>query len=132
MTFQRISLFVDLPLNILKSIRILGVDTFCDVQFRSHLDGKIKLMSKKYCVLNRVKRYYTSEQRLLLYTSQVCPMEYCRHIWAGRPGCQLGPFDAVQERTKRIDDPKLTDDIEPLCSRRHFVSPCLFYCLCNG
>ena len=123
-----------MPLNISSSIGILGVDISSDVQFRTHLEDKVKLASKKLGVLNRSKRYFTAAQRLLLYKAQVRPhLEYCSHLWAGAPAYQLGPFDAVQKRAMRIvDDTKLTSGVEPLSQRRDFASLCVFYRLYNG
>lgn len=126
--------FQDTPLIISSSIGILGVDISSDVQFRCHLEDKVKLASKKLGVLNRAKRYFTPGQRLLLYKSQVRPhMEYCSHLWAGAPAYQLGPLDSVQKRAVRIvDDPILTSDIEPLSLRRDLASLCVLYRLYNG
>lgn len=124
----------DTPLTISKSIHILGVDISSDVQFRSHLEDKVKLASKKLGVLNRSKQYFTPGQRLLLYKAQVRPhLEYCSHLWAGAPAYQLGPCDSIQRRATRIvDDTVLTSDIEPLGLRRDVASLCVFYRLYNG
>ena len=126
--------FRNTPLSISKSIGILGVDISSDVQFRSHLENKVKLASRKLGVLNRAKQYFTSRQRLLLYKSQVRPhVEYCSHIWAGAPRYQLNPFDSVQRRAVRIvDDPDLTNGLEHLSLRRDIGSLCVFYRLYNG
>ena len=132
--------FVILPqfqgttLPISKSIGILGIDISADVRFRSHLEGKAKLASKKLGVLNRSKRYFTPAQRLLLYKAQVRPhMEYCSHLWAGETAELLNPLDSVQRRAVRIvDDPILTSKLEPLDIRRDFGSLCVFYRLYNG
>ncbi|CAH2084689.1 unnamed protein product [Euphydryas editha] len=126
--------FQDTTLTISNSIGILGIDISSDVQFRCHLEDKVKMASKKLGVLNRAKRYFTPGQRLLLYKSQVRPhMEYCSHLWAGAPAYQLGPLDSVQRRAVRIvDDPILTSDIEPLSLRRDLASLCVLYRLYNG
>lgn len=126
--------FQNTSLTITKSIGILGVDISSDVQFRGHLESKAKLASKKLGVLNRSKRYFTPRQRLTLYKGQVRPhMEYCSHLWAGAPAYQLDPLDSVQRRATRIvDDPNLTDGLEPLSLRRDIGSLCVFYRLYNG
>ncbi|KAJ0174424.1 hypothetical protein K1T71_009532 [Dendrolimus kikuchii] len=117
-----------------KSIGILGVDIANDVQFRCHLEGKVKLASKKLGVLNRSKQYFTQRQRLVLYKAQVRPhMEYCSHLWAGAPAYQLNPLDSIQRRAVRIvDDPILADGLDTLGLRRDFASLCVFYRLYNG
>ncbi|XP_045459271.1 uncharacterized protein LOC123669724 [Melitaea cinxia] len=126
--------FQKTSLNITKSIGILGVDITNEVQFRGHLESKAKLAAKKLGVLNKAGRYFTSGHRLLLYKAQVRPhVEYCSHLWAGAPQYQLHPFDSIQRRAIRIvDDPKLTDDLEPLSIRRDVGSLCVFYRLYNG
>ncbi|XP_026324411.1 uncharacterized protein LOC113233501, partial [Hyposmocoma kahamanoa] len=95
--------FQNKSLNSSESIGTLDVDTSCDIQFLRHLDGKVKLASKKLGMIYTAKRYFTSEQRVLLYKSLVRPhMEYYCHLWAGVPECQL-------ERcaTRIVDDPVL-------------------------
>ncbi|XP_026314041.1 uncharacterized protein LOC113225816 [Hyposmocoma kahamanoa] len=96
--------------------------------------NKAKMASKKIGVLNRAKRCFTSGHRLLLYKAQVRPhMEYCSHLWAGAPKYQLDPLDSIQRRAVRIvDDPMLTDGLEPLSLRRDVGSLCVFYRLYNG
>ncbi|XP_026326736.1 uncharacterized protein LOC113235292 [Hyposmocoma kahamanoa] len=125
--------FQGTPLHLTSnSIGILGVDISNEVQFRGHLENKAKMASKKIGVLNRAKRCFTSGHRLLLYKAQVRPhMEYCSHLWAGAPKYQLDPLDSIQRRAVRIvDDPMLTDGLEPLSLRRDVGSLCVFYRLC--
>ncbi|CAH2092460.1 unnamed protein product [Euphydryas editha] len=85
-------------------------------------------------VLNRAGRYFTSGHRLLLYKAQVRPhVEYCSHLWAGAPQYQLQPLDSIQRRAVRIvNDPILTDGLEPLSIRRDVGSLCVLYRLYNG
>ena len=79
-----------------KSIGILGVHISNEVKFRDHLEGKAKLTSKKLGVLNRAKRNFQPQHRLLPYKAQVHPhMEYCSHLWAGAPQYQLLPLDRI-------------------------------------
>lgn len=103
--------FQGTPLTISMSIGILGVDISNDVQIRGQLEGKAKLASKKLSVLNRSKQYFTSRQLMVLYKAQVRPhMEYCSHLWAGAPACQLSPLDSIQRRAVRlVNDPVLKD-----------------------
>lgn len=117
-----------------ESIGILGIEVSDKVQFRRHLEDKAKLASKKMGVLNRARRFFTPEQRLVLYKAQVRPhVEYCSHLWAGAPKYQLDPFDALQRRAVRIvGDPDLTDKLESLEMRRDFGSLCIFYRLFHG
>ncbi|CAH2218321.1 jg23594 [Pararge aegeria aegeria] len=57
------------------------------------------LAGKKHDILNKVKRYFTTKQLLILYQAQVrsC-MEYCSHLWDGSVKYQL---DSVDRRARR-------------------------------
>ncbi|CAK1591446.1 unnamed protein product [Parnassius mnemosyne] len=67
--------------------------------------------------------------RLQLYKAQVRPhMEYCSHLWAGAPQCQLLPLDRIQRRAARIvDDRALFDRLDSLALRRDVASLCIFF-----
>lgn len=126
--------FQGIPLTLASNISILGVNISSEVQFRSHLENKAGLTSKKLGVLNRAKRYFTPNQRLMLYKAQVRPhMEYCSHLWSGAPKYQLDPLDSLQRRAVRlVNDPKLSNRLESLSVRRDVGSLCLFYRYFNG
>ncbi|XP_045504410.1 uncharacterized protein LOC123701041 [Colias croceus] len=114
---QRLRCGRDSPaLSISPKIGILGVEISSDVQFRSHLEAKAKLASKKLGVLSRSRQYFKPAHRLQLYKAQVRPhMEYCSHLWAGAPQYQLLPLDRIQRRAARIvDDRRLSDRLDPL------------------
>ncbi|CAK1593568.1 unnamed protein product [Parnassius mnemosyne] len=122
------------PLAASASIGILGVDISNSVQFRSHLEGKAKLASKKLGVLSRARRYFTPAHRLQLYKAQVRPhMEYCSHLWARAPQCQLLPLYRIQRRAVRIvEDRVLSDRLDTLTLRRDVSSLCVFYRIYHG
>lgn len=89
--------FEGTPLTISNSIGIVGVDIMNTVQFRGHLEGKIKLDSKNLGVLNQPKQYFTLWLQLVLYKAEVRPyMEYCSHLSARAPPYQADPLDAIQ------------------------------------
>lgn len=60
------------------------VDLSCHIQFHSHLDCEAKLGSKKYDVLNRLKRIIHSDWQLYKVTVRP-PMELWAHLWVGAP-----------------------------------------------
>ncbi|CAK1592983.1 unnamed protein product [Parnassius mnemosyne] len=126
--------FQGTPLLASASIGILGVDISSDVQFRGHLEEKAKLASKKLGVLSRAGQYFMPAHRLQLYKAQVRPhMEYCSHLWAGAPQCQLLPLDRIQRRAARIvDDRALSDRLDSLALRRDVASLCIFFRIYHG
>ncbi|CAK1578575.1 unnamed protein product [Parnassius mnemosyne] len=126
--------FQGTPLAASASIGILGVDISNSVQFRGHLEGKAKLASEKLGVLSRARQYFMPAHRLQLYKAQFQPhMEYCSHLWAGAPQCQLLPLDRIQRRAVRIDDDRvLSDRLNTLALRRDVASLYVFYRIYHG
>ncbi|CAK1582146.1 unnamed protein product [Parnassius mnemosyne] len=125
--------FQGTPLVASASIGILGVDISSDVQFRGHLEEKAKLASKKLGVHSRVGQYFMPAHRQF-YKVQVRPhMEYCCHLWAGAPQCQLRPFDRIQRRAARmVDDRFLSNRLDSLALRRDVASLCIFFHIYHG
>ena len=41
-------------------------------------------------------------------------MEYCGHVWAGAPSCQLELLQKLQKRICRTVGPSLAGSLEPL------------------
>ncbi|CAK1596277.1 unnamed protein product [Parnassius mnemosyne] len=72
--------------------------------------------------------------RLQLYKAQVRPhMEYCFHLWAEAPQCQLLRLDRIQRRATRIvDDRVLSDRLDSLALRIDVASLCIFLCIYHG
>ncbi|CAK1599496.1 unnamed protein product [Parnassius mnemosyne] len=60
-------------------------------------------------------------------------MEYCSHLWAGAPHCQLLPLDRIQRRAARIvDDRVLSDRLDSLALRRDVASLSIFFRIYHG
>ncbi|XP_061384779.1 uncharacterized protein LOC133320415 [Danaus plexippus] len=60
-------------------------------------------------------------------------MEYCSHLWAGAPQCQLLPFDRIQHRaTRMVDDTDLTYRLDTLVLRRDVAYLSVFYRIYYG
>ena len=53
-------------------------------------------------------------------------MEYCCHVWAGAPSCDLELLDKLQKRICRTVCPSLAASLEPLANRRNVASSSFF------
>ncbi|VVD04280.1 unnamed protein product [Leptidea sinapis] len=99
------------------SIGILGLEISSDWQFHGHLEGKVKLASKKLGVINRARQYFKPAHILALYKAQVRPhMEYCCHLWSGAP-----------QAARIVGD---TEQCSAL--RRDVAALCVFYRIYHG
>ncbi|GBP35788.1 hypothetical protein EVAR_20643_1 [Eumeta japonica] len=69
----------------------------------SHYLGiKVKLSSKNLEVLKRVRQYFETDCRFLLYKAQVLPhLEYWSRLRAEASEYQLLPLDRIQHRASR-------------------------------
>ena len=54
-------------------------------------------------------------------------MEYCCHVWAGAPSCNLELLGKLQKRIFRAVGPSLAASLEPLAHRRNATSLSLSY-----
>ena len=54
-------------------------------------------------------------------------MEYCCHVWAGVPSCDLEFLDNLQKRMCSAVGPSLAASLEPLAHLRNVASLNLFY-----
>ena len=65
---------------------------------------------------------------LYLYKSIIHPcMEYCCHVWAGAPSCNLELLDKLPKRICRTVCPSLAASPEPLAHCRNVANLSLFY-----
>ena len=86
-----------------------------------------KTASKKIGALIRSMKVLSPEVALYLYKSTIRPyMEYCCHVWAGAPSCNLELLDQLQKRICRTVGPSLAVSLEPLAHRRNVASLSLF------
>jgi Reverse transcriptase (RNA-dependent DNA polymerase)/Endonuclease-reverse transcriptase len=122
------------PLTRNNSLSVLGLDISSNLSWHSHVVSIAKSASKKLGFLFRARRYFSSEQLLTLYKSQVRPtLEYCSHIWGGAPKSTLRLLDIVQKRAIRlINNPNLTDSLQSLTHRRAVAALCIFYRYYHG
>ena len=73
-------------------------------------------------------RFLSPEVALYLYksTTSPCMRWYCRHIWAGAPGCHLKLLDKLQKQICRAPGPSLAASLEPLAHCWNAASLSLF------
>ena len=95
----------------------------------SYIVSIAKTASKKIGALIRSMKFLSPEVDLLyLYKSTIWPcMEYCCHVWAGAPSCDLELLDKLQKRICRTVGPSLAASLEPLAHGRNVASLSLFY-----
>ena len=88
-----------LPSN--PAISLLGVTASSNLSWHDHVTDIAKSASKKLGFLFRARRYFTSQQLLVLYRAQIRPpLEYCSHIWSSAPKHTLNMLDSLQ-RTRQ-------------------------------
>ena len=118
----------------LDRLNILGMELSSDLNHRAYIEAVTKLGSKKLGVLNKVRWFFTPQQRLLLYKAQIRPcVEYCSHLWDRSAKYLLDALDSLQRRAVRIiGDEEVTRHLEPLQLRRDVASLSVFYRLYHG
>ena len=109
------------------SFKMLVLTFSSKLDWGSYIISIAKTASKKLGALIRSMKFLSPEVALYLYKSTIRPcMEYCCHVWAGAPSCDLDLFDKLQERICRIIGPSLAASLEPLAHRRNVASLSLF------
>ena len=123
-TFQNISV------PITDSIELLGITISSKLNFGQCIESKAETAGKKLGILNKVKRYFSPEQLLILYQAQVrsC-MEYCSHLWDGSAKYQLAALDSVDRRARRIigNEALCNAKLQTLDHRRKVACLSVFY-----
>jgi hypothetical protein len=121
-----------LPSN--PAISLLGVTASSNLSWHDHVTDIARAASKKLGFLFRARRYFTSQQLLVLYKAQIRPpLEYCSHIWRSAPKHTLNMLDSVQRRAIRlIGNPALTCSLQSLDHRRTVADLSLFYRYYHG
>ena len=65
-------------------------------------------------------KFFSPEAALYLYKSMIWSgMEYCCHVWAGAPSCQLELLDKLQKWICRTVGPSLAASLEPLAQHQN-------------
>ena len=72
-------------------------------------------------------KFLSPEVAPYLYKSTIRPcMEYCCHVWAGAPSCQLGLLDNLQKQICRTVGPSLAATLKSLAHRQNVANFSLF------
>ena len=110
------------------SFKMLGLIFSSKLDWGSYIISIVKTASKKIGALIRSMKFLSPEFALYLYkfTTRPC-MEYCCHVWASTPSCNLELLDKLQKRICRIVGSSLAASLEPLAHRRNVASVRLFY-----
>lgn len=123
-TFQGVSL------PIVDHLGLLGFTISSKLNFGQQIESMALSASKKLGIVSKVRRYFSPEQLLNLYTAQIrsC-MEYCCHLWDGSAKYQLEALDSVDRRARRlINNDILTDKkLQSLEHRRKVACLSVFY-----
>ena len=84
------------------SFKMLGLTFSSKLDWGSYIVSIAKTASKKIGALIRSMKFLSPEVALYLYKSTIreC-MEYCCHVWAGAPSCNLELPDKLQKRICR-------------------------------
>ncbi|CAH2217294.1 jg22198 [Pararge aegeria aegeria] len=109
-------------------VQLLGVNISSNLNFGQYIESRAKTAGKKLGNLNMVKRYFTPEQLLTLYQSQVrsC-MEYCSHLWDGSAKYQLDALDSVDRRARMLIGDLANKKLKSLEHRRKFACLSVFH-----
>ena len=103
---------------------LLGLNISANLNFGNYIESISKTAAKKLGILWKVKRFFTSEQLLILYRAQVrsC-LEYCCYIWDGFLRYQLDAQDSIENR----DDILVETNLQTLEHRRRVACLSVFY-----
>ena len=79
------------------SCKMLGLTFSSKLDWGSYMISIAKTASKKIGTLILSMKFFSPEVALFLYKSTIRPcMEYCCHVWAVAPSCQLELLDKLQ------------------------------------
>ena len=96
------------------SFKMLGWTFYPKLDWGSYIISVAKAASKKNEALIHSMKFLSPEVALYLYKFTIHPcMEYCCHVWAGAPICNLDLLGKLQKQMCRIVGPSLAASIEP-------------------
>ena len=112
----------------------LGLSLSSNLTWKTHIHSLAKHASQKLGFLARARGFFSSSNLLSIYKSQIRPsLEYCSHVWGGAPKSTLCLLDKVQSKAIRlINNPNLTNSLQPLSHRRLVGDLSIFYRYFNG
>ena len=112
----------------------LGLSLSSNLTWNTHIHSLAKHASQKLGFLARARGFFSSFHLLSVYKSQIRPsLEYCSHVRGGAPQSTLCLLDKVQSKAIRlINNPNLTESLQPLSHRRLVGDLSIFYRYFNG
>ena len=110
------------------SFKMLELTFSSKLGWVSYIISIAKTASRKIGVLIRSVKFFSPEVALNIYKSTIRPcMEYCSHVLAGAPSCNLQLLNKLQKRICRTVGPSLAASLEPLAHYLNKASSSLFY-----
>ena len=109
------------------SFKMVGLTFSFKLDWSSYITSVAKSVSKRIGALIDSMKFLSNEVALYLYKSTLSPcMEYCYHIWAGAPSCNLELLEKLQKRICRTVGPSFAASLAPLAHRHNLASLSLF------
>ena len=109
------------------SFKMMGLTFSLKLDWSSYITSVAKSVSKRIGALIDSMKFLSNEVALYLYKSTLSPcMEYCYHIWAGAPSCNLELLEKLQKRICRTVGPSFAASLAPLAHRHNLASLSLF------
>ena len=106
---------------------MLGLTFSSKLDMGSYIISTAKNASNKIGASIISMKFLSPEVAVYLYKSTIHPcMEYCCHVWAGAPSCNLELLDKLQKWICRTDGPSLAASREPLAHCGNVTSLSLF------
>ena len=94
---------------------MLGLFSSSKLDWGSYIILVAKTASKKIAALICSKNFLFPEVTLYVYKSTIWScMEYCCHVWAGAPSCDMERLDKLQKQTCRTVGPSPAASLEHL------------------
>ena len=105
------------------SFKMVGLTFSFKLDWSSYITSVAKSVSKRIGALIDSMKFLSNEVALYLYKSTLSPcMEYCYHIWAGAPSCNLELLEKLQKRICRTVGPSFATSLAPLAHRHNLAS----------
>ena len=110
------------------SFKMLGLTFSSKLDWGYYIISIAETASKKIGTLVRSMTFLSPLVALYLYKSTICScIEYCCHVWAGAPSCNLELLDKLQKQIWKGVGPSLAASLEPLAHRQNVASLSIFY-----
>ena len=111
-----------------------GLSLSSNLTWKTHIHSLAKHASQKLGFLVRARGFFSSSHLLTIYKSQIRPpLEYCYHIWGDASKSALCLLEKVQSKAIHlINNPNLTESLQPLSHRRLVGDLSVFYRYFHG